>query len=109
MKSRTVWTLVALNIVLLAALVGRWMKPNTAVANQAAAAAARPGDYIMVPAEIVGGNGAVVYIVDTTNNQLSAMALDNDRLVNMPPIDLTRVFERGAGGGAGRPVRGRND
>ena len=105
MKSRTVWALVALNAVLLAALVGRWMEPNTAVANQAAA---RPGDYIMVPAEVVGGNGSVVYIVDTTNNQLSAMALDNNRLVNMPPIDLTRVFERG---GAGRAPRGagRND
>lgn len=107
MKSRTLWALVALNAVLLAVLVGRWMKPDTAFANQAAAA--RPGDYIMVPAEVVGGNGAVVYIVDTTNNQLSAMALDNDRLVNMPPIDLTRVFERGAAGGAGRAPRGRND
>ena len=108
MKSRTLWALVALNAMLLAVLVGRWMKPDTAFANQAAAAA-RPGDYIMVPAEVVGGNGAVVYIVDTTSNQLSAMALDNDRLVNMPPIDLTRVFERGAAGGAGRGVRGRND
>ena len=107
MKSRTLWALVALNAVLLAVLVGRWMKPDTALAAQAGGA--RPGDYIMVPAEVVGGNGAVVYIVDTTNNQLSAMALDNDRLVNMPPIDLTRVFERGAAGGAGRGVRGRND
>ena len=62
-------SLVALNAVLLAVLVGRWMKPDTAFANQAAAAAA--GDYIMVPAEVVGGNGAVVYIVDTTNNQLA--------------------------------------
>ena len=105
MKSRTVWALLALNAVLLATLAGRWIKPNTAVANQGAA---RPGDYVMVPAEVVGGNGSVVYIVDTTNNQLSAMALDNDRLVNMPPIDLTRVFERGGAAGGGRGVRGRD-
>jgi hypothetical protein len=105
MKSRIVWALVALNVVLLAALVGRWMKPDTAIAAQAAAAA-RPGDYIMVPAEVVGGNGAVVYIVDTTNNQLSAMALDQNNLVTMQPIDLTRVFE--ARGGAARPRGGRN-
>ena len=98
LRSTLVWALVALNVLLMAALVGRWMKPSTAMAQQAA----RPGDYLIVPAEVVGGNGAIVYIVDTTRGQLSAMGLDQNRLVAMAPVDLNRVFEaRGAGGRAG--------
>ena len=92
---------------LLAVLVGRWMKPDTAFANQAAAAAAR--DYIMVPAEVVGGNGAVVYIVDTTNNQLSAHGV-GQRPVGEHAADRSdRVSSAARPGGAGRGVRGRND
>ena len=49
MKSKIVWALVALNVLLAATLVARWMKPTTAMAQ-----AARPGDYIMVPTEVVG-------------------------------------------------------
>ena len=91
-KSTLVWALVALNVLLSAALVGRWIKPSTAMAQ---ARAARPGDYIIVPAQVVGGNGAVVYIVDTTRGQLSAMGLENDRLASMAPIDLGRVLAPG--------------
>jgi len=36
LRSTLVWALVALNALLLAALVGRWMKPSTAMAAQAA-------------------------------------------------------------------------
>ena len=99
MKSRLVWALVALNVVLVAALVTRWMKPQTAMAQ---AQAARPGDYIMVPAEVVGGSSTLIFVVDTSNNQLSGMAFDQNQLVALPPIDLTRVFnERAVGGGRG--------
>ena len=97
LKSKPVWALVALNALLLAVLVGRWMKPAAAVAAQAAP---RAGDYLIVPAEVVGGNGAIVYIVDTTKGQLSAMGLENNRLASMAPIDLNRVFD--ARGGANR-------
>ena len=69
LRSTLVWALVALNALLLAALVGRWMKPSAAVAAPVAAGANRPGDYIIVPAEVVGGNGAIVYVID--NNQYS--------------------------------------
>ena len=93
-RSTMVWALVALNVFLMAALVGRWMKPNTAVAAQGAA---RPGDYIIVPAEVVGGNGAIVYVIDTTRGQLSAMGLENNRLGSMAPLDLNRVFDRAGG------------
>ena len=93
-RSTLVWALVALNVLLMAALVGRWMKPSTAMAQ----AAARPGDYIIVPAEVIGGNGAIVYIVDTTRGQLSAMGLENNRLASMQPVDLNRVFDARGGG-----------
>jgi hypothetical protein len=92
LRSTLVWALVALNVLLMAALVGRWMKPATAMAQ-----AAGPSDYIIVPAEVVGGNGAIVFIVDTRRGQLSAMGLENNRLASMAPIDLNRVFERGGG------------
>lgn len=100
MKSKLVWALVALNVVLAGALVARWMKPQTAMAQ----AAARPGDYIMVPAEVVGGSSTLIFVVDTSNNQLSGLAFDQNNLVALPPLDLTRVFQAGAAGG---PAGGR--
>jgi hypothetical protein len=55
----------------------------------------------MIPGEVIGGNSAVVWIVDEENRQLSAVALDqNGRgLDAMTPINLDRVFQGGAGGG----------
>ena len=102
MKSKIVWALVALNVLLAATLVTRWMKPTTAMAQ-----AARPGDYIMVPTEVVGGSSTLIYVVDTSNNQLSGIAYDQNQLVALAPIDLTRVFDPaavrgGAGGGRAR-------
>ena len=108
MKSKLVWALVALNAVLAGTLVTRWMKPQTAMAQ--AAGAARPGDYIMVPAEVVGGSSTLIYVVDTSNNQLSGIAFDQNNLVALPPLDLNRVFQAGAaGGGAGGGVGGGRD
>jgi len=99
MKSRLVWALVALNAVLVAALAVRWMKPQTALAAQGAAAA-RPGDYIMVPAEVVGGSSTLIFVIDTSNNQLSGMAFDQNQLKALPPIDLARWFNPRAVEGA---------
>ena len=104
MKSRLVWALVALNVVLVATLVTRWMKPQTAMAQ-----AARPGDYIMVPAEVVGGSSTLIFVIDTSNNQLSGMAFDQNQLVALPPLDLTRVFNERAVGGAGGGGAGARD
>ena len=95
MKSKLVWALVALNVVLAAALVARWMKPQTAMAQ----AAARPGDYIMVPAEVQGGSSTLIFVVDTSSNQLSGMAYEQERLVALPPIDLNRIWAAAQGGG----------
>jgi hypothetical protein len=106
MKSKLVWALVALNVMLAAALALRWMKPQNAMA--AGQAGGRPGDYIMVPAEVVGGSSTLIFVVDTSNNQLSGMAVEQNQLLALPPIDLTRVFDAraigaaGAAGGGGR-------
>ena len=105
MKSKLVWALVALNVTLAASLAVRWMKPQTAMAAQAAA---RPGDYIMVPAEVVGGSSTLIYVVDTSNNQLSGIAFDQNQLVALPPLDLNRVFQAAAAGGPGGGRGGRD-
>ena len=51
-------------------------------------------------AQVSSGVSGVVYIVDTTNGYLSAMAFDDTRgeLSAMPRIDLARCFEGGRGG-----------
>jgi len=95
MKSIAFWALVVLNALLLFAVVERHVRPNAAVAAQNVR---RPGEYIMIPGEVTGGTAGVVYILDTTNGQLSAVTLQqgNDRMVNMPKIDLAQIFARGA-------------
>src|SRR2546422_115304 len=99
MKRRILWTLIALNALLVVTLVARLTGENTAVAQ-----VKRPSDYIMIPGEVTGGSSAVVYIIDTSNGLLGAMTYDDSQkaLNTMPPIDLSRVFEIGGG----QPARG---
>jgi hypothetical protein len=105
MKNRMLWALLGLNVVLLAILVAQ------VTTDPAVAQVRRPADYIMVPGEVIGGQSAVVYVIDATNGQLGAMTYDQarDELQFMPPIDLARVFggggEDGPIGRQGRPVR----
>ncbi len=98
MKTAILWTLAGLNVVLLVVLTGKFMGENEAVAQ-----IGRPSEYLMIPGEVVGGTSGVVYIVDSSNSQLTAMAFDDTqrdgRLNSMAPIDLKRVFEAGARGG----------
>jgi len=111
MKSKIVWSLAALNVLLVVALVGRM---NRAYAAQAVA---RPSEYIMVPGEVLGGANSVVYIIDTNSQQLSALALApaGKGVDTMAPIDLGRVFQPGgvvgnggaAGGARGKGARNR--
>ena len=99
MKRRIVWGLVVLNLLLAVTLFMRFGRENTAIAQ-----VRRPADYILVPGEVGGGASSVVYMIDTTNGWLGAMAYDDARKVleAMPPIDLARVFETGpVGGGRG--------
>jgi hypothetical protein len=97
MRRRILWCLAALNLLLMITLAARLTGENQAIAQ-----VPRPADYIMIPGEVTGGTSAVVYVVDTTNGLLGAMTYDDSQkaLNTMPPIDLARVFEAGAGPGA---------
>ena len=106
MRRRLLWALIALNLLLAITLIAR-ITPGGAGENAALAQVRRPADYIMIPGEVNGGSTAVVYVIDTSNGLLGAMAYDDSaqRLDTMPPLDLSRVFEiggpppnRGAGG-----------
>ncbi|HYO10751.1 MAG TPA: hypothetical protein VER17_17435 [Tepidisphaeraceae bacterium] len=98
MKRRILWSLVAFNVLLAVALAMRATGDNQAVAQ-----VRRPADYILIPGEVGGGASAVVYMIDTTNGLLGAMAFDDSRkeLNIMPPIELARVFETAGPGGIG--------
>lgn len=91
MRSKAVWALVALNVCLLACLIGQWLRPNLASA-QAGGAAARVSDYILIPGSVQASQAQVVYMIDTTNGLLSARTFTGQQMVDMPAIDLNRLF-----------------
>ena len=101
MKSTVLWALIALNAMLATTFVLRSVKPNAAYAQ-----AARPGDYIMLPGTVIGGNGAMVYIIDQSSQQLSGLMVDQKgKLEAVRPLDLQRAFTGAAPaptGGAGK-------
>ena len=53
------------------------------------------GDFLVVSGEVDGASGGVVYILDTSNELLGAMAYDDSRSIIdvMPTIDLKHTFE----------------
>jgi hypothetical protein len=79
---------VALNVLLAAGLVVQWVRPNTAVAQ----AAPRPSDYILIPGSVQGNPAQIIYMIDTQNGLLSARSAVNNRMVDMRPLDLNRLF-----------------
>jgi hypothetical protein len=90
MKSKVLWALVALNVLLLVALFLPRVSPTAQ-----AAGAPRPGEYIMLPGQVTGGGGnEVIYILDETNRMLTARVYDQNAkgFSDMPPILLDRVF-----------------
>jgi hypothetical protein len=92
MKSTLLWALVVLNLVLLCTFIGRMSRDNTA----AAADNRRMGDYLVVSGDVNGTTSGLVYVVDTSNELLGAMAYDDTRNVIdvMPTIDLKRIYEQ---------------
>ncbi|HRK30016.1 MAG TPA: hypothetical protein PLD59_02980 [Tepidisphaeraceae bacterium] len=102
MKSTVIWGLIVINGLLAFALLSRVAAPNTALAQNRPAEPrpeanrpARPGDYVMIPGEVTGGSTSVVYVIDTTNGLLGAIAYDDSvkQLQSMPGrIDLQQVF-----------------
>ena len=104
MKSAVFWGLAALNVLLVAILVNKFIPDNAAYAQ-----AARPSDYLMVPGKVIGVNTGVIFVVDTSRGELSAMTFDDtrDELKPLPKIPLDQIFRAGAGGGGGTRVRPR--
>jgi hypothetical protein len=99
MKRTLLWALVAINVVLLAALVMPFVKGDTAMAQRAAGGGRRP-EIMMIPGQQIGGGANdIVYLIDTANRQLAAVSLNqrgNGHDV-AAPHDLERVFgERSA-------------
>jgi len=95
MKRTVFWTLVAINVFLLAALVAPYLKSNSAMAQRAGGGGRRP-ELMMIPAQPIGGGASdIVYLVDTANRRLGAIALNNrgNGLDSLAPQDLNRVFE----------------
>jgi hypothetical protein len=88
MKNKVIWALGALNLLLALGLVTKLTAP-------AQAQAARPSDYLMIPGEIIGGNNALIWVIDSRNGQLSAVTLDRTGkgIDMMAPMDLKRVFQ----------------
>lgn len=93
MKSAVFWGLAALNVLFVAVLVNKYLPENRAHAQ------ARPSDYLMVPGQLTGVTTGVVFIVDTSKGELSAMSYNdtNDTLNPMPKISLEQVFKAGGG------------
>ena len=103
MKSTVFWALVALNVVLLAALIAPYVGGgNEAMAQRGGG---RRPELIMIPGEINGANSAVVYLVDTANRRLGALTLNprGNGVQGVAPQDLERIFQdRAAPAGGGR-------
>jgi hypothetical protein len=101
MKSRVLWGLVGLNAVLLLVFAGRFVKPNTA---EAQAQLRRPADYLMIPGDVQGSPTELVYVIDTTNGILGAMAYDDGSktIQMMPSINLNAFFNPAPKPGQGR-------
>jgi hypothetical protein len=94
MKRTVFWALAALNLILLAALLAPYVRPAEAMAQRGGAAAGRRPDLMMIPGEVIGGNSAVVYLVDTANRRLGAISLNQkgNGLESLAPQDLERIY-----------------
>lgn len=99
-KSAALVALVAVNALLVIVLINR----HTPEA-QAQAAGGRVGDVLAVPAQLPGFSNGVVFLVDTTNQKLTAISVDisnrNQQVQAMPPLDLDKLLN-GAGAVRGK-------
>ena len=98
MKSVMLWALGALNVLLAVVLVNKFIPEQKAMAQ-----VGRPSDYQMVPGEFNGVSTGLVFIIDTSKGELSAMTYDDttNAILVFPKIDLTQVFKAGQGIGNG--------
>jgi hypothetical protein len=97
MKSTLLWALVILNVVLVCTFLGRISRDNTVSAADAPPTPVRRmGDYLVIAGDVNGTASGLVYVVDTSNELLGAMAFDDTRgaIDVMPTIDLKHIFEQ---------------
>lgn len=93
MRSKTIWALVALNVMLLASLF--FHNALTRSASAQALRAGRPSEYLMISGDVQGGSSGVIFMVDTRNGWLSARTMNAaGKLDDMPAIDLNRIFKQ---------------
>ncbi len=54
------------------------------------------GDYLVIAGDVNSTASGLVYVVDTSNELLGAMAYDDTRnaIDVMPTIDLKKIFEQ---------------
>jgi hypothetical protein len=94
MKTKVLWALVALNVLLLAGLLSP-LGHSTAKA-QVGNVAQRGDHFLIISGEVNGAPSALLYLVDENTNELSArLYVDNPRggtFNDMQPLDLARVF-----------------
>ena len=102
MRSKLVWALVALNVLLAAALVAQFVRPNVALAQ-----APRASDYIIISGDTTASQSQIIYIIDTENDMLGARTFNGKTVADMSnPISLRRVFSEGVPNNAGDTIRG---
>lgn len=94
MKSTVIIALVAINTLLLGVIVGRYQRPNAAVAQ-----AARPGDYTIIPVDFPGAQTGSVVVIDNVTGQMSAISTDENlhRMYALPRVNVADLFDRAAG------------
>jgi hypothetical protein len=94
MQSKLIWSLVCLNVILLLGVALRL------TSQPASAQALRAGNYMMIPGEIIGASSSAVYVLDINQGRLTAVSFDDsqNRLSEMPPIDLNGIFQAAAAG-----------
>jgi len=94
MKSTLIVALIAINTLLLGVLLGRYMKPNAAVAQ-----AARPGDYTIIPLDPPGSQSGALVIIDNVSGEMSAVFADENmhRMSALPRVNVATLFDRAAG------------
>lgn len=93
MLTKLFWCLLGVNVAFLALYLAPRMRDNSAIAQRID----RPSDYIIIPGQVSGSDRGVVYILDSSNGMLSAMAYDDvgGSIEVMPPTDLARTFQEG--------------
>ena len=108
-KSFVFGALVVLNALLAIMFINKHTPDQTAVAQ-----VGRPSDFLMVPGTVTGVSTGVVFIVDTSTGELSALTYNDTRdvLTPLPKIDLNQVFKAGVGvapggGGGVKPAKPR--